>query len=195
MGEIAAEQVTTCAYSAEALTAALPAMRALTLCDAQRIGPALCRLTAQAGVVLVFVPALPGAHVSGVARGLNERPLVQLSLLGKWNDGFWFSFFHEVVHILKHPKRAVFLDDAASGAAVESPEEHEANQFAAHVLVPAARRAAMDALPLDRASVEAFAKHIGIHPGIVVGQLQHRGRLGYGHALATLKARYELKIS
>lgn len=193
MGEIAAEQVTTAAYSAEALMAALPAMRALTICDAERIGSDLRRLTAQAGVVLVFVPALPGAHVSGVARWLNDRPLIQLSLLGKWNDGFWFSFFHEVAHILKHPKRAVFLDDAASGAAVQSTEEQEANQFAADVLVPVVHRGAIDVLPLDRASVEAFARHLGIHPGIVVGQLQHRGRIGYAHALTTLKARYELK--
>ena len=193
MGEIAAEQVTTSTYSAEALTTALPAMRALTICDAEKIGLELRRLTAQAGVVLVFVPALPGAHVSGVARWLNERPLIQLSLLGKWNDGFWFSFFHEVAHILKHPKRAVFLDDAASGAAVESPEEQEANQFATDVLVPAAHRAALDVLPLDRASVEAFAKQIGIHPGVIVGQLQHRGRVGHAHALTTLKARYPLK--
>lgn len=193
MGEIAAEQVTTAAYSAEALTAALPAMRALTICDAEKIGFDLLKLTAQVGVVLVFVPALPGAHVSGVARWLNERPLIQLSLLGKWNDSFWFSFFHEVAHILKHPKRAVFLDDAASGAAVQTAEEQEANQFAAEVLVPAAHRAAIDILPLDRSSVEAFAKRIGIHPGIVVGQLQHRGRIGYAHALTTLKARYELK--
>ena len=192
MGEIAAEKVTTNAYSAEALTAALPSMRALTVCAAEKIGSDLLRLTADAGVVLVFVPALPGAHVSGVARWLNDRPLIQLSLLGKWNDIFWFNFFHEVAHILKHPKRAVFLDDAASGAAVESPEEQEANQFAADVLVPMAQRAALDVLPLDRAHVEAFAKRLGIHPGIVVGQLQHCGRIGYGHALTLLKARYEL---
>ena len=170
-------------------------MRALTIGDAANIGSELRRLTAQAGVVLVFVPALPGAHVSGVARWLNDRPLIQLSLLGKWNDGFWFSFFHEAAHILKHPKRAVFLDDAASATAVESPEEQEANRFAADVLVPAEHRAALDVLPLERTSIEAFARRIGIHPGIVVGQLQHRGRMGYAHALTKLKARYEIKNS
>lgn len=195
MGEIAAEHVTTSAYSADALTAALPALRALTVCDAARIVSELRRLTAQAGVVLVFVPALPGAHVSGVARWLNDRPLIQLSLLGKWNDGFWFSFFHEVAHILKHPKRAVFLDDAASGAAAESPEEQEANRFAADVLIPPRYAPRIKALPLERASVVAFAEHIGIHPGIVVGRLQHGKRLGYAHALTTLKARYEFMPS
>jgi HTH-type transcriptional regulator / antitoxin HigA len=193
MGEVAAAQVATAAYSAEALTAALPAMRALTVCDAAQIATQLQKLTAQAGVVLVFVPALSGTHVSGVARWLNDRPLIQLSLLGKWNDGFWFSFFHEVAHILKHPKRAVFLDDAASGAAVETPEEQEANQFSAELLIPPAHKMDMQTLRLERADVLAFAKKLGIHPGIVVGQLQHRGRLSFAHPLTKLKARYEIK--
>jgi HTH-type transcriptional regulator / antitoxin HigA len=59
-------------------------------------------------------------HVSAVARWLGDRPLIQLSLFGKWSDVFWFSFFHEIAHILKHPKRAVFLDDASSGVTVQN---------------------------------------------------------------------------
>lgn len=192
MGEIAAAKVSTAAYSAEALIRTLPAMRALTICDASEISTQLLKLTADAGVVLVFVPALPGTHVAGVARWLNDRPLIQLSLLGKWNDVFWFSFFHEVAHILKHAKRSVFLDDAASGAAVETPEELEANQFAAELLIPPAYGAEINALGLETGEVLAFAKRLHIHPGIVVGQLQHRQRIGYAHPLTSLKARYKI---
>lgn len=190
MGELQADRLQTAEYSAARLTAALPAMRALSTEPAERIGPALVRLCAEAGVALVFVPALPGTHVSGVARWLNGKPLIQLSLLGKWNDGFWFSFFHEVAHVLKHPMRAIFLDDAAASDTVGSAEEQEANRFASDTLVPRAAQARLAALPLDAARIEAFATEIGVHPGIVVGQLQHRGRIGYGHALTRLKARY-----
>lgn len=91
------------------LESSLSSMRALTTSTADEISVRLNALCAQAGVVLLFVPPLPGTHVSGVARWVGDRPLIQLSLLGKWNDVFWFSFFHEVAHILKHPKRAVFL--------------------------------------------------------------------------------------
>ena len=192
MGELAAARLQTHDYSAAALEAALPALRALSLQPAQDIGPALTRLCARTGVALVFVPALPGTHVTGVARWVGGKPLIQLSLLGKWNDGFWFSFFHEVAHVLKHPMRAVFLDDASAGDNVESAEEQEANRFATDVLVPRARQAELQQLPLDHASIEAFANRIGVHPGIVVGQLQHRGRVGYGHALTRLKARYNI---
>ena len=192
MGELQAVNLETADYQADALVAALPAMRALTLAPTNTIAGKLVQLCANAGVALVFVPALPGTHVSGVARWLAGKPLIQLSLLGKWNDGFWFSFFHEVAHVLKHPNRAIFLDDAASGDTVDTPEESEANRFATDVLVPRAQQNALDALPLNRANVEAFARQLKLHPGIVVGQLQHRGRIGFGHALTKLKARYQL---
>jgi HTH-type transcriptional regulator / antitoxin HigA len=192
MGELRAARLQTADYSAARLSAALAAMRALSTAPAERIGPELVHLCAQAGVALVFVPALPGTHVTGVVRWLNGRPLIQLSLLGKWNDGFWFSFFHEVAHVLKHPTRAIFLDDAAAGDTVDSSEEQEANRFATDTLVPRAAQSGLDTLPLDGPSIEAFAAKIGVHPGIVVGQLQHRGRLGYAHPLGRLKERLEL---
>jgi HTH-type transcriptional regulator/antitoxin HigA len=192
MGELQAARLRSAQYSAAGLQAAVPAMRALSRQAPEQIGPQLVRLCAEAGVALVFVPALPGTHVSGVARWLNGKPLIQLSLLGKWNDGFWFSFFHEVAHVLKHPMRAIFLDDAAAGDTVDSAEEQEANRFAADTLVPRALQPQLDTLALDAASIQAFAAQAGVHPGIVVGQLQHRGRLGYGDALTRLKARCDI---
>jgi len=192
MGELQATQISTSDYSASALEAALPTMRALTLEPADTISARLVELCASAGVALVFVPALPRTHVSGVARWLAGKPLIQLSLLGKWNDVFWFSFFHEVGHVLKHPSRAIFLDDAAAGDTVNSLEEEEANRFATDVLVPRNRQPVLESLPLDAASITSFAKELGVHPGIVVGQLQHRQRIRYGHALTRLKVRYEI---
>lgn len=195
LGELQVAQLQTAEYGADAMQAALPAMRALSRAPAQTIADKLVRQCADVGVALVFVPALPGTHVTGVARWLGGKPLIQLSLLGKWNDGFWFSFFHEVAHVLKHPTRAIFLDDAASGDAVESAEEKEADRFATDVLIPRPHQASLDALPLDIASIEAFAQRLNLHPGIVVGQLQHRKRIGYGHALTRLKARYDIRTS
>lgn len=195
MGELAASRLQTADYDAAAFEAALPAMRALSLQAPQAIGPGLTRLCAQAGVALVFVAALPGTHVTGVARWVGGKPLIQLSLLSKWNDGFWFSFFHEVGHVLKHPTRAVFLDDASSGEAVQSPAEQEANRFATDMLIPRARQPELLQLPLTFEAIEAFAREVGVHPGIVVGQLQHRRRIGYDHALTRLKARYSLSAA
>ncbi len=195
LGELAAEKRQALPYNEATLLMLLPQMRNLSTCNAATIGQQLPQLCAQAGVVLVFVPPMPGTHVSGVARWLGDRPLVQLSLLGKFNDIFWFSFFHEVAHILKHPKRAVFLDDASAGHAALSKEEREADEFAADTLMNAQQRASLATLPLTFPAIKAFAKSIAIHPGIVVGSLQHDGRLAYGHPLCALRERYDIKKS
>ena len=194
LGEIQASTAALPTYDAEKLQANMAAMRALTTQQAAAIGGQLKALCAQAGVVLAFVPSFPGTHVSGVARWLGDRPLIQLSLLGKWNDVFWFSFFHEVAHILKHPKRAVFLDDASSSATVQSKEEKEADQFASDVLVAPKDDRLLGQIELTSPAIRAFAKQIGIHPGIVVGRLQHLGLLSYADPLTRLKDRYQLTV-
>ena len=190
LGEIAASTSELPVHRPDLLVASVAAMRKLSTRPAAEIGTGLQALCAQAGVILLFVPAFPGTHVSGVARWLGDRPLIQLSLLGKWNDVFWFSFFHEVAHILKHPKRAVFLDDASAGFTVESKEEREANQFAADVLISPANRKRLSAIALTASGIRAFAAEIDIHPGIVVGCLQHLGLVGYASPLTSLRDRY-----
>lgn len=192
LGERAAHGKDLPAYNAELLHDSVTAMRALTTAPAADIGTSLVQLCAKSGVVLAFVPPFKSTHVSGVARWLGERPLIQMSLLGKWNDVFWFSYFHEIAHILKHPKRAVFLDDASAGVTTQSKEEQEANQFAAEVLIPPAKQRLLNQLELNAASVRQFAKSIDIHPGIVVGSLQHHGRIPFGNVLTKLKDRYQI---
>ncbi len=192
LGELAGLKADLPGYSAEKLQASIAAMRGLSMLPATEIGSGLKAHCADAGVILAFVPPFQGTHVSGVARWLGDRPLIQMSLLGKWNDVFWFSFFHEVAHILKHPKRAVFLDDASSGAQTQSKEEEEANQFAAHVLITPADRRQLGQIDLTSQGVKAFAQKIGVHPGIVVGSLQHMGLVDYASPLTRLKDRYEI---
>lgn len=192
LGEIAASTAELPAFSADKLNASIAAMRKLSTRPPSEIGTGLKTLCAGAGVVLLFVPAFPGTHVSGVARWLGDRPLIQLSLLGKWNDVFWFSFFHEIAHILKHPKRAVFLDDASSGSAAQSKEENEADQFSADVLISPADRQRLGRINLTTAAIGAFAGEIQVHPGIVVGCLQHMGLVDYASPLTRLKDRYQI---
>ena len=174
LGERLAEREQATRYDRQRFLAAIPKMRALTTLPPESFEPALHPLFADCGVTFVVVPAIPGAHVSGVARWLNaNRPMIQLSLYGKSNDRFWFTLFHEAAHLLLHAqeKKAVFLDDP-DHADMSSAQESEANAWAADVLIPAAHREALLTLR-TKESVRAFAAQIGIHPGIVAGRLQH----------------------
>ena len=113
--------------------------------------------------------------MSGVARWLNaRRPLIQLSLYGKQNDRFWFSFFHEAAHILLHSqqKKSVFLDDPSKTIS-SSKEEQQANAWARDFLIKPGHARALSDIPKTKTAVASFAQSIGVHPGIVVGRMQH----------------------
>lgn len=157
---------------------ALQAIRGLCCQTPEVFEPQMRQLLHEAGVILVLIPAIPRAHVSGVARWLGPRPVLQLSLYGKTNDRFWFTFFHEAAHILLHAntkeeKKSVFLDDPNAIHSAD-PQEQEANRWAGHCLIPVQYDAELPSLR-SKAAVIDFAKRIGIHPGIVVGRLQHDG--------------------
>jgi HTH-type transcriptional regulator/antitoxin HigA len=174
MGEQLAEKLDGPKYDAQRFQQALAEARLLTTQPPEQFEPKLRELLDNAGVLFVLVPAIPRAHVSGVARWLNgQRPMIQLSLYGKTNDKFWFSLFHEAAHILLHAKekRSVFLDDP-NHANLDVPEEHEANSWAANNLIPFEYHGILPSLQTKQAVIE-FSQKLGIHPGIVVGRLQH----------------------
>lgn len=174
MGERLAERQQARRYDRQRFLSALDEIRALTLESPDVFEPRLRMLCAESGVCLVLVPAIPRAHVSGAARWLNaHRPLIQLSLYGKTNDRFWFTFFHEAAHLLLHAKekKAVFLDDTNDNG-TGSQQECEANHWAGDFLIPLKHRHELAALK-SKKQVDAFSSKIEIHPGIIVGRLQH----------------------
>jgi HTH-type transcriptional regulator/antitoxin HigA len=179
LGEQQAERLDGPPYDAQRFEQALHAIRRLSVEAPEVFLPQMQRLLHEAGVTLVLVPALPRARVSGVARWLTpSRPMIQLSLYGKSNDKFWFSFFHEAAHVLLHAaskedRKSNFLDDP-NAAHTDDPKEHEANVWAGEWLIPSTHRATLASLR-SKAAVKGFAAQLGIHPGIVVGRLQHDG--------------------
>jgi len=180
-------------YTEEKFENALREIRDLTVDRPEKFERELKTLCSEAGVNLALIPAIPRMRVSGVARWIDaERPFIQLSLYGKTNDRFWFTFFHEAAHILLHSKKAVFLDnDHAASSAVRGRQEQEADDFASNMLIPDKRIHELKCLPHTKAAVERFAKDIRIHPGIVVGRMQHESVLQYRTVLNKLKDKFQ----
>lgn len=188
LGERAAQTASLAVrYDAARFRALLPTLRSLTVEPPSAFMPRLMEQCAAVGVVVAFVRAVPRACVSGAARWLCDRPVIQLSLYGKFNDRFWFTFFHEVNHILEHKSRIIFLDEWDHGDV--SAEEQQADRFAADLLIPPEHAPGLSSLR-SADSVRSFAAKIGIHPGIVVGRLQHDGILPQTH-LNSLKERID----
>jgi Zn-dependent peptidase ImmA (M78 family) len=175
-------------YEAMAFRAALQAIRPLS-CEADTtvFVPQLQALAGAAGVAVVFVPAPPGCRVSGATQWLSpDRALIALSLRHKTNDHLWFTLFHEAGHILKHGKKATFVDGLDG---VDEEHEAEADRFAADQLIPPAAAQKLQGLRTEQ-EVKAAATALGIAPGIVVVRLQHEGWLPRTH-LNGLKVSYQ----
>jgi Zn-dependent peptidase ImmA (M78 family) len=100
--------------------------------------------------------------------------MLLVNLRHKTDDQLWFSFFHEAGHILKHGKRDGFIEDGN-----QNEKEDEASRFAADFLIPSAeyRRFTNRSVYYSKAEIVEFSERLNIAPGIVVGRLQHDGKL------------------
>ncbi|MCY4343772.1 MAG: helix-turn-helix domain-containing protein [Gammaproteobacteria bacterium] len=195
LGERQAETLGPLKYHRGRFETALYAIREFTTLEPDEFQPRLEALLEEAGVGLVLTAAVPGAGVSGAARWLGKsRPLIQLSLYGRTNDKFWFTFFHEAAHLLLHAadRNVVWLDDV-NGTGGRGAKEDEADAWAANLLIPSVWSARLSGIR-SKALVREFARETGVHPAIVVGRLQHDGIVPFTH-MNEFKVSYSLEQS
>ena len=174
-------------YSKKKLEAALGELRALaTHPQEARHVP---RVLADVGVRFVVTEHLPKTKIDGAALWLDRnRPVIAISLRYDRIDWFWHTLAHELSHVLRHD--ALSLDEDMTSEtyeAIASKPEHErlADEFASSFLV--ARDELDDFVqrvrPLySKKKIQGFAQRIGVHLGIVVGQLQYRQEISYSHS-------------
>lgn len=186
-----AEAISCASYDASALREALPELRGMTrLAGVEFIEPLISRC-ASLGIALVFVQEPKGACVCGATRWLNkDKVLVQLSLRYKTNDHLWFTFFHELGHVLLHRKKQQFIDFYGN-AGEKNQEEIEADEFASRILIPRTDMQRFIAIGnFSRAAVIGFSRQIGVSESIVVGQLQHAKKIPFASPLNGLKTSF-----
>ncbi|WP_288594152.1 HigA family addiction module antitoxin [uncultured Victivallis sp.] len=133
----------------------------------------LVKLCEEAGIVLVYTPHIKNSKAQGATRWINSCPLVQISDCWKQYDIFWFSFFHELGHILLHNKKDIFLEGIEYKE--KSPKkEEEANLFASEKLVPVKLVDELRSLvPYSETRLRAISKREKIHLAFLVGRMHH----------------------
>jgi Zn-dependent peptidase ImmA (M78 family) len=192
IGERIAMSTPTKPFDKESFKNALRQIRSLTTMEPSVFDPEMKKLCAESGVAIALVKELPKTRLSGATFWLSgEKAVIILSLRYKRNDHFWFTFFHEAGHVLLHSKKGVIIDGYSLSGSVQ---EHEANTFAADLLIPskAYNSFILQNLRFSRDTINTFAHEVGISPGIIVGRLQKDGRLPFQTLLNDLKIRYEL---
>ncbi|NOC84531.1 HigA family addiction module antidote protein [Ruegeria sp. HKCCD6428] len=191
LGEAKARQMKLPSFDRKQFEEAIIAIRGLTCESPEVFEPRMKELCASSGVALVFEKPLPKTRLFGSARWIEgERAIIQMSLRMKSNDHFWWTFFHEAGHIMLHKGKAFADDYGGEGDGFES----EADAWAEETLVGSDRfEEFCNTGPRSQAAVVEFAGEIDLHPGIVVGMLQHRGIVKFSH-LNGLKERFEWAV-
>jgi HTH-type transcriptional regulator / antitoxin HigA len=147
----------------------------------------LPKLLGDYGVRFVVIEPLLGVKIDGAALWDDIGPIMAVSLRHDRVDGFWFTVFHEWSHI-RHgdpdsvDRAMIDPEDGVLARLAGEEFEHRADQEAAESLIPTEEIESFISRvgPLySKTKIIQFANRIRIHPGIIVGQLQHRGEIGY----------------
>jgi len=174
-GEIDAKKLQVKEFNKDLFKKSLDKIKELSFNHPPNFKEQLQKLCSEAGVAVIYTPNIPKATISGATRWIFNTtvPLIQLSGRYRTNDHFWFTFFHEVGHILLHGKKDVFLEDV-TGHKIDQEKESEADKFSGKFLIPdQLYRQLLQLKPFSQASILNFAKKQRIHPAIIVGRLQH----------------------
>jgi len=149
------------------------------------------KLLADAGIRFLVIEHLTGSKIDGGAFWLGKNktePAIVLSIRYDRVDGLWHTLGHELGHIHNEDDFSLDIDlvNENADARTQKPEsEIKADEFAEQLTI---QRSELDDFivrtkPLyAKKKIEGFAARIGVHPGIVVGQLQHRKEISYSHS-------------
>jgi addiction module HigA family antidote len=134
MGELRAKKIQAPAFSKVLLKDLIPKLKTVMVENPDNFLQIIQQLCLTAGVKVIYTPNLKQTVTNGVVRWIDENPVVQMTDRYKKYDIFWFSFFHELGHIVLHGnKKNIFLEE--SSATKQSKEELEADMFAGNILL------------------------------------------------------------
>ena len=182
--KIKARSIETSPINIKGLICIIPQIRTMTVLKPKEFCPKIKSMLAECGIALVFLPHLKGSFLQGASFMDGNKIVVGLTARGKDADKFWFSLFHELAHIV--------LGHTGQLDGTTDQDEKDADSWARDTLIPekAFEEFKKDAF-FSLASIQIFAKTLGIAPGIVVGRLQNEGYIKHS-MMNELKEHYEI---
>lgn len=131
----------------------------------------------ECGVAFVLLDDISGMGLWGYVYKDEDRIVLAQSGRFKDNGHFWFTFFHEVAHILNDlEKYDTYFDEEGT----DFPEQR-ADDYARDILVPTEKYKKLISLKPSIQKVQNFAQEINLPAGIIVGILQHDKHIPYSH--------------
>jgi HTH-type transcriptional regulator / antitoxin HigA len=151
------------------------------------------RVLAECGIRFLVIEQLAQTRIDGVCLWLDEqRPVIAVSMRYDRLDYFWFTVLHELGHVNKRDGLTTVLapdvdlvGEKASKTDLKPEVEQMADLFATEHMIQQSEieNFIMRVKPMfSKVKIQGFALRQGIHPAIVIGQLQHRGAIHWSHS-------------
>lgn len=174
----------------EKLKDMIPEIKRLMFENFTEIQSRLKSYLAECGIRFSIVKHFTGAPVQGFIKKNDDETLnLLMTIRQKFADIFWFTFFHEVGHIINGDIEYKLIDyDFAQGEA-----EDRANGFAASTLIDADEyEDFINKGDFSLSSIKEFCKKQNIPTFILIGRLQKEGFISYSQ-YAGEKVKYEIE--
>ena len=189
---VKAKDIKTDKFDKKRLKERLPQIKSLINSDISEALKEIQKILNSCGIALVLLPHFKNTKVHGATFWIDsDKAVIAMTIRGGFSDIFWFSFFHEIGHIVLHPKREVFLEDGCDDPNLQKQED-EANKFASDLLIKNKDFDHFVSLgDFSQNSVVAFAKEQGVKTSIVVGRLMHNEIIQFNDfKLSSLRDKY-----
>lgn len=137
------------------------------------------------GVRFLIIQHLNRTRIEAATIWLGNSPVVAMSLRYDRIDYFWHTLMHELSHVRHKDASHVDADFVKEGklrAREGTRTERRADEEAAALLIAPdeMKDFILRTRPYySKERIIGFARRVGIHPGIVAGQLQHREEIDY----------------
>lgn len=155
-------------------------------------------LCAECGIALVYTPCISKAPIYGATRWIknNSIPLIQITDRRKDHHSFWFTFYHELGHVIYHGKKEIFIE-GLDNIKPDKEKEDQADEYASRMILSEKVKNEIFSYPnFTRSLVIELSERLEVHPGIIVSQLQRKGLVRYNDvALTRLKAKVAFEES
>ncbi|MFT5618874.1 MAG: HTH-type transcriptional regulator/antitoxin HigA [Arenicella sp.] len=156
----------------------------------------LQQICAECGIALVYTPCFLKAPIYGASRWIKSGsiPLIQLTDRRKDYGAFWFTFYHELAHILLHGKKDIFID-GLDEIKPDEAKEQEADVYASKKLLTDKELAQITRHgSITTELIKTMSEQLQKHEGILVSQLQRKKLIPYKSlAFTKMKPKVEIK--
>lgn len=130
-----------------------------------------------AGVKFMVLSHLQKTYTDGAAFCDKRNPVIAYTVRYDRVDNFWFTIAHEIAHIVLHIKKSndFFIDNLEN---LNTRSEKQADKFALKMIrADKIKKYFASFEYVSEYRVNDCAQEVGVSPALVVGVLQHEGKL------------------